>query len=36
MDETPVKAETFMDSLDEFFHYVPLFASSFSKKNNYT
>ena len=29
--KTPVKAETFINSLGRFFHYEPLFTSSFSK-----
>jgi hypothetical protein len=29
--ESPVKSKTFMDSPGRFFHYEPLFMSSFSK-----
>jgi hypothetical protein len=29
--KAPVKAETFMNCPDRFFHYEPLFTSSFSK-----
>ena len=36
MNETSVKAETFINSPDEFYHYESLFTSSFSKKFNYT
>jgi hypothetical protein len=31
MDETPVKADILINSPGRFFHYEPLFTSSFSK-----
>jgi len=31
MDETPVKIKIFINGPDRFFHYEPLFMSSFSK-----
>jgi hypothetical protein len=31
MDESPVKAKNFINSPSGFFHYEPLFTSSFSK-----
>ena len=31
MDETPIKADILINSPGRFFHYEPLFTSSFSK-----